>query len=89
MNDESHLQAMADEIIAAALDQINRVGYFYDKVIALAVLTDPTTHFIGRDTDADIRRMYGFAGAAFVLAAVVVSLILILVLDFFVTRALT
>jgi hypothetical protein len=37
-------------------DQINRVGYFYDKVIALAVLTDPTTHFIGRDTDADIRR---------------------------------
>jgi hypothetical protein len=37
-------------------DQIQRVGYFYDKVIALAVLTDPTTHFIGRDTDADIRR---------------------------------
>jgi hypothetical protein len=37
-------------------DQIQRVGYFYDKVVALAVLTDPTTHFIGRDTDADIRR---------------------------------
>ena len=37
-------------------EQIQRVGYFYDKVIALEVLTDPTTHFIGRDTDADIRR---------------------------------
>lgn len=37
-------------------DQIERVGYFYDKVVALEVLTDPTTHFIGRDTDADIRR---------------------------------
>ncbi len=37
-------------------EQINRVGYFYDKVVALEVLTDPTTHFIGRDTDADIRR---------------------------------
>jgi len=37
-------------------DQIQRVGYFYDKVVALSVLTDPTTHFIGRDTDADIRR---------------------------------
>ncbi len=37
-------------------DQIERVGYFYDKVVALSVLTDPTTHFIGRDTDADIRR---------------------------------
>ncbi len=37
-------------------DQLNRVGYFYDKVIALGVLTDPTTHFIGRDTDVDVRR---------------------------------
>jgi hypothetical protein len=37
-------------------DQVNRAGYFYDKVIALAVLTDPETHFIGRDTDSDVRR---------------------------------
>ncbi|MEZ4335672.1 MAG: hypothetical protein R3B82_03505 [Sandaracinaceae bacterium] len=37
-------------------DQLERVGYFYDKVIAIEVLTDPTTYFLGRDTDADIRR---------------------------------
>ena len=37
-------------------DQLERVGYFYDKVLALQVLTDPTTYFIGRDTDSDIRR---------------------------------
>lgn len=37
-------------------DQLERVGYFYDKVLALQVLTDPTTYFLGRDTDADIRR---------------------------------
>ncbi len=37
-------------------DQLERVGYFYDKVLAIQVLTDPTTHFIGRDTDSDIRR---------------------------------
>jgi hypothetical protein len=37
-------------------DQLERVGYFYDKVLALEVLTDPTTYFLGRDTDADIRR---------------------------------
>ena len=37
-------------------DQLDRVGYFYDKVIAIQVLTDPTTYFLGRDTDADIRR---------------------------------
>ncbi len=37
-------------------DQLDRVGYFYDKVIALEVLVDPTTYFLGRDTDADIRR---------------------------------
>jgi hypothetical protein len=37
-------------------DQLERVGYFYDKILAIEVLTDPTTHFLGRDTDADIRR---------------------------------
>jgi hypothetical protein len=37
-------------------DQLARVGYFYDKVLALMVLTDPTTYFLGRDTDSDIRR---------------------------------
>jgi hypothetical protein len=37
-------------------DQLERVGYFYDKLAALIVLTDPTTYFLGRDTDADIRR---------------------------------
>ncbi len=37
-------------------DQLERVGYFYDKVLAIEVLADPTTYFLGRDTDADIRR---------------------------------
>ncbi len=37
-------------------DQLERVGYFYDKLAALIVLTDTTTYFLGRDTDADIRR---------------------------------
>lgn len=37
-------------------DQLERVGFFYDKVIALETLVDPTTYFIGRDTDSDIRR---------------------------------
>lgn len=37
-------------------DQLDRVGYFYDKALAIMVLTDPTTHFLGRDTDADVRR---------------------------------
>src|SRR5690606_13144226 len=37
-------------------DQLERVGYFYDKAYALIALADPTTYFLGRDTDADIRR---------------------------------
>ena len=37
-------------------DQLERVGYFYDKILAIQVLADPTTYFLGRDTDADIRR---------------------------------
>lgn len=37
-------------------DQLERVGYFYDKLAAIQVLVDPTTYFLGRDTDVDIRR---------------------------------
>ncbi len=37
-------------------DQLDRVGYFYDKVYAMMTLVDPTTYFINRDTAADIRR---------------------------------
>jgi hypothetical protein len=37
-------------------DQLSRVGFFYDKILAIQALTDPTTYFIGRDTDSDIRR---------------------------------
>jgi hypothetical protein len=37
-------------------DQLDRVGYFYDKKYALLTLVDPTTYFVGRDTDADIRK---------------------------------
>ncbi len=37
-------------------DQLDRAGYYYDKVLALNVLTDPETHFVGRDTAADVRR---------------------------------
>ncbi|MDH5493365.1 MAG: zinc-dependent metalloprotease, partial [Myxococcales bacterium] len=37
-------------------DQLDRAGYYYDKVLAIMVLTDPETHFLGRDTAADVRR---------------------------------
>ncbi|MDW8363628.1 MAG: zinc-dependent metalloprotease [Myxococcales bacterium] len=37
-------------------DQLERVGYYYDKALALWVLTDPETHFLGRDTAADVRQ---------------------------------
>ena len=37
-------------------DQLDRAGYYYDKVLALMVLTDPQTNFLGRDTAADVRR---------------------------------
>ncbi|MFW5921197.1 MAG: hypothetical protein ACOCUS_05100, partial [Polyangiales bacterium] len=37
-------------------DQLERAGYFYDKALALQVLTDPQTNFLGRDTAADVRR---------------------------------
>jgi hypothetical protein len=46
-------------------DQLDRVGYFYDKTIALEVLVDPTTYFLGRDTDADIRRYQINFGSSF------------------------
>jgi len=37
-------------------DQLERAGYYYDKALAIQVLTDPETHFIGRDTAADARQ---------------------------------
>ena len=46
-------------------DQLDRVGYFYDKVNALAVLVDPTTYFLGRDTDSDVRTYQINFGSSF------------------------
>ena len=37
-------------------DQLDRAGYYYDKILALMVLVDPQTNFLGRDTAADVRR---------------------------------
>ena len=37
-------------------DQLERSGFYYDKVLAIMVLADPETHFLGRDTAADLRR---------------------------------
>ena len=37
-------------------DQLDRAGFFYDKILAVQVLADPETHFVDRDTAADIRR---------------------------------
>ncbi|MEM1417210.1 MAG: zinc-dependent metalloprotease [Myxococcota bacterium] len=37
-------------------DQLERAGFYYDKSLALQVLVDPQTNFLGRDTSADIRR---------------------------------
>ncbi len=36
-------------------DQLDRVGYFVDKVLALQALVDPETGILGQDTDADVR----------------------------------
>ena len=36
-------------------DQLERVGFFIDKVLALQSLLDPETAFLGKDTDADVR----------------------------------
>ncbi|MEM9864930.1 MAG: zinc-dependent metalloprotease, partial [Myxococcota bacterium] len=37
-------------------ENLERVGYYYDKSLALQVLLDPQTNFLGRDTAADVRR---------------------------------
>lgn len=37
-------------------DQLDRAGYYYDKILAIYMLVDPETHFLGRDTSADVRR---------------------------------
>lgn len=36
-------------------DELERAGFFTDKSLALMMLTDPTTYFIGKDTAADAR----------------------------------
>ncbi|MBK8170563.1 MAG: zinc-dependent metalloprotease [Sandaracinaceae bacterium] len=36
-------------------DELERAGYFTDKTLALMMMTDPTTYFIGKDTSADAR----------------------------------
>ncbi len=37
-------------------DQLERAGYYYDKVLALQTLVDPESNFLGRDTASDVRR---------------------------------
>lgn len=37
-------------------DQLERAGFFYDKIYAMFALTDPQTRFLGRDTASDERR---------------------------------
>jgi hypothetical protein len=37
------------------LDQLDRVGFFIDKILAIQTLLDPETNFLGKDTDADVR----------------------------------
>ncbi|MEO0323683.1 MAG: zinc-dependent metalloprotease [Myxococcota bacterium] len=37
-------------------DQLERAGFYYDKALAIQVLVDPNTNFVGRDTTADVRR---------------------------------
>lgn len=36
-------------------DQLDRVGFTIDKMLAILALTDPETNFLGKDTDADLR----------------------------------
>jgi hypothetical protein len=36
-------------------DALERVGFFYDKVLALELLLDPETAFVGVDTASDVR----------------------------------
>lgn len=37
-------------------DQLESVGFYYDKVAALQILTDPEGYFLGRDTATDLRQ---------------------------------
>jgi hypothetical protein len=37
-------------------ENIERVGFYYDKVLALQVLTDPRTYFVAQDTAPDVRK---------------------------------
>jgi len=37
-------------------DKVMRVGFFLDKALAMELMSDPTTWFMGRDTAADIRQ---------------------------------
>jgi hypothetical protein len=37
-------------------DKVKYIGAFYDKFMALVSLTDPETHFLGRDTATDLRQ---------------------------------
>ncbi|MEM9073482.1 MAG: zinc-dependent metalloprotease [Myxococcota bacterium] len=37
-------------------DQLERAGFYYDKILALQTLVDPESNFLGRDTAADVRR---------------------------------
>ena len=36
-------------------DQLERAGFFYDKILAVMTLTDPETWFVGKDTASDLR----------------------------------
>jgi hypothetical protein len=36
-------------------DKIIWAGYFYDKMLAMELISDPTTYFMGRDTSVDAR----------------------------------
>ncbi|MEZ4255009.1 MAG: zinc-dependent metalloprotease [Polyangiales bacterium] len=37
------------------IDQLDRTGYFYDKILALETLADPQAYFFGADEAADLR----------------------------------
>jgi hypothetical protein len=37
-------------------ENIDRVGFYYDKQLALQVMTDPRTYFVAKDTAPDVRK---------------------------------
>jgi hypothetical protein len=37
-------------------ENIDRVGFYYDKVLALQVMTDPRAYFVAQDTAPDVRK---------------------------------